>query len=309
MVTHELGHALGLYHDTSIYAGFNADDRSVMYPSVALGITRRNFSDYDYAWLQHLYAGATDPGSNGTPEQVDAQAAGDQLLVSDVAPSTPAIIAAPSRMAPATVKGAATSARPAGLTAILNGDASSTSSSLAGSQGQPPLLTVLSQGTSGATFAPTSTVALPSARTGMLVTPLSGLPAASMLRLPSSGGVESSGGDSPVQAIEDELPTGEPPATAADTGSASAVAEPAEEPASDGLPRAVPWREACTVFFTQHDLTSFSEDRDMLPHWSTAEEAAPASNPGAAAAVLAVALGSYWSTQPEITQRRRRPSE
>jgi hypothetical protein len=51
----------------------NDDNHSVMYPSLGLGLTRRNFSNYDYAWLQHLYAGATDPGSNGTPEQVDAQ--------------------------------------------------------------------------------------------------------------------------------------------------------------------------------------------------------------------------------------------
>ena len=48
-----------------LQAGFNTDNHSVMYPSLSVGLTRRNFSNYDYAWLQHLYAGASDPGSNG----------------------------------------------------------------------------------------------------------------------------------------------------------------------------------------------------------------------------------------------------
>src|SRR5438132_11893739 len=87
VVTHELGHAVGLYHDPSTYVGFNDDNHSVMYPSRSSGLTRRNFSVYDYDWMQYLYASAAYPGSNGVPEQVDPQVA-DLLDETTAAPAS-----------------------------------------------------------------------------------------------------------------------------------------------------------------------------------------------------------------------------
>ena len=95
VVTHELSHAVGLYHDSSTYVGFNDDNHSVMYPSLASGLTRRNFSVYDYNWLQYLYAGAAYPGSNGVPEQVDPQAAEVRGLASELLQPIPAVTGSP----------------------------------------------------------------------------------------------------------------------------------------------------------------------------------------------------------------------
>src|SRR5205807_330903 len=90
VVTHELSHAVGLYHDASTYAGFNDDNHSVMYPSVSAGLTRRNFSVYDFNWMQYLYAGAAYPGSNGIPEQVDPQVSEVHLPASELSRPVPA---------------------------------------------------------------------------------------------------------------------------------------------------------------------------------------------------------------------------
>jgi hypothetical protein len=95
VVTHELSHAVGLYHDSSTYVGFNDDNHSVMYPSLGSGLTRRNFSVYDYNWLQYLYASAAYPGSNGVPEQVDPQAAEVRSLASELLQPIPAITGSP----------------------------------------------------------------------------------------------------------------------------------------------------------------------------------------------------------------------
>ena len=92
VVTHELSHAVGLYHDSSTYVGFNDDNHSVMYPSLGSGLTRRNFSVYDYNWLQYLYASAAYPGSNGVPEQVDPQVAEVRGLGAELLEPSPAIM-------------------------------------------------------------------------------------------------------------------------------------------------------------------------------------------------------------------------
>src|SRR5207302_1828947 len=70
VVTHELAHAIGLYHDTNYYAVLN-DGYDVMYPALSTGVIRRNISIYDNARLMHLYAHGVDPGSNGVPQSAD----------------------------------------------------------------------------------------------------------------------------------------------------------------------------------------------------------------------------------------------
>jgi hypothetical protein len=70
VVTHELGHSVGLYHDVSNYGSLNSDGHSAMYPVLNPGDIHRQLSPYDISWLTHLYANGENPGGNDGPESV-----------------------------------------------------------------------------------------------------------------------------------------------------------------------------------------------------------------------------------------------
>jgi hypothetical protein len=76
VVTHELGHSVGLYHDVTSYGTLNGDGYSAMYPVLSTGQTHRQLSPYDISWLNHLYAYGENPGGNDGPEAVAALMAG-----------------------------------------------------------------------------------------------------------------------------------------------------------------------------------------------------------------------------------------
>jgi len=63
VVTHELGHAIGLAHDTASYPGLNSDNRDVMYPSIGYGVNQRQLSPTDVGDLQFLYAFGIEPAT------------------------------------------------------------------------------------------------------------------------------------------------------------------------------------------------------------------------------------------------------
>jgi hypothetical protein len=77
VVTHELGHAVGLFHDSNTYGNLNGDGYSVMLPYLNAGQVRQNFSPADIKWLDHLYVGLPNPGSIGDPAIADGLHAGD----------------------------------------------------------------------------------------------------------------------------------------------------------------------------------------------------------------------------------------
>jgi hypothetical protein len=76
VVTHELGHAVGLYHDVTNYGTLNGDGYSTMYPVLNPAQIHRQLSTYDVSWLNHLYANGDNPGGNDGPESVAALRAG-----------------------------------------------------------------------------------------------------------------------------------------------------------------------------------------------------------------------------------------
>ena len=72
VVIHELGHAVGLYHDESVYGMLNGDGLSPMNPLLYAGQVHRQLSSYDVSWLKHLYANGPNPGNNEVPVPQDA---------------------------------------------------------------------------------------------------------------------------------------------------------------------------------------------------------------------------------------------
>jgi titin len=84
VVLHELGHAVGLYHDITNYPGTN-DGYSVMYPALNAGVVRRAESPFDVAWLQHLYAYGANPGTTQLAQSVDDLTIGASASAADLA--------------------------------------------------------------------------------------------------------------------------------------------------------------------------------------------------------------------------------
>jgi hypothetical protein len=58
VMEHELGHAIGLGHDSGTYPGTNADGHSPMFPGTEFGVIRRQFSPNDVGELNLLYGGS-----------------------------------------------------------------------------------------------------------------------------------------------------------------------------------------------------------------------------------------------------------
>ncbi|HEV3256818.1 MAG TPA: hypothetical protein VG013_08070, partial [Gemmataceae bacterium] len=205
--------------------------------------------------------------------------------------------AGPLRGITATMFGADPNAAVASFTAAIIGDGSA-----AGSQGQAALLTALSQGTSGRASAPMLSVALPAAAAGTAFSLPSGPLSATALQLSRDARVDSGGDDSLPQALKDE-----PPAARSQDASPQAAASGPEREAGAEVQSGVDlWREASTAYFAEDGRTGFSEEGDTLVTSSAVEEATPASNPGAAAAGLALVLGNYWNTRPALTATGRR---
>jgi Ca2+-binding RTX toxin-like protein len=84
VVTHELGHSVGLYHDVTSYGSLNGDGYSTMYPILYTGQAHRQLSSYDVSWLNHIYAYGGNPGGNDGPEMVAALMAGHRLAAATV---------------------------------------------------------------------------------------------------------------------------------------------------------------------------------------------------------------------------------
>jgi len=68
VVLHELGHAIGLQGDDTIYSGLNSDDHSAMAESLVRGVARRELSARDAAFLQLMYGNGPSATESGEPE-------------------------------------------------------------------------------------------------------------------------------------------------------------------------------------------------------------------------------------------------
>jgi hypothetical protein len=71
VVLHELGHAIGLQGDDSIYPGLNSDDHSAMAESLVRGVARRELSPRDLAFLQLVYGRDSDVAESSEAQPLD----------------------------------------------------------------------------------------------------------------------------------------------------------------------------------------------------------------------------------------------
>ncbi|TMQ35239.1 MAG: matrixin family metalloprotease, partial [Planctomycetota bacterium] len=322
VVTHELGHAVGLYHDSNSYALLN-DGYDVMYPALAAGVIRRNLSAYDSAWLLHLYAHGVDPGTNGHPESADGLHIPGFVPADDLPPVASSEPASPGEAVPlptaAESLGNVPGERLAGpaITAPPATLAANALSTAAHGRGLAFLFTVPANGI--ASEAAPATAALVGPRSAASRTAIS-VPADSPQETPlrsSQNARLDSGGDenllqsleddspAPSPAAEDELPAAEPALRTEEALSAAALPRFGEAvvPAIQES-RGICWREASTIYFTEQASAGDSAERCLPASRLVAPIEGSAGSPRAVAAALV--LGSYWNfPSREVVLRER----
>jgi fibronectin type 3 domain-containing protein len=319
---HELGHAVGLMHDTATYDTLNSDGHSVMYPALGAGQVRRQFSPYDVSWLDHLYAGGTNPGGTG-----DAPTTTDLLYAARYLPAGERAASAPSTSAP--LGGPSGGTRPEPTAAVPgqdtrvvftgvaggSGAAAVTSATLPGSSDSPSrpvptavvngqdlatLLTALLSGDAGRAPGATAVAVAPSlVGTGLVVrVPQGAAPAALLTH------IEAGKGDrlDPLPALEGASEEAPP---ARDSGVTPALPERAPETEQGPEGRSVSAFRArpCDVYFA-------AVGAGVLPG-SPADGKAPPATEGAdanaaSATALVLGLGGLWAGRSEEARERGR---
>src|SRR5207302_4275220 len=124
-------------------------------------------------------------------------------------------------------------------------------------QGQPVLLAVLSQGTSGEVFAPTISVAMPSAGSATVGAVPSGSPWITSVRPMPDDRIDSGSNDSLPQAFEDDLPA----SLDENASPYAALFGPDQEAAPEVQSVAALWREASTAYFAAQGAAAGSPER------------------------------------------------
>ena len=205
--------------------------------------------------------------------------------------------AGPLRSMVTTVRGADPQATRTGFMALFHGNDSLSASSPMRSQGQPALLAVPSPGIPAV---------LPSGAITAVAAIPPGSPEAMSLRGWQEAATDSRGADNLSSNLEDELPA---------AGSIVPRGEAFPAPAVPGFEQdVVPavqsdaglWREASTAYFAQQGAASGSAERGVPAPMPLAVPDGSAGSPGAAAAALALVLGSYWKPPyHESTVRKR----
>jgi fibronectin type 3 domain-containing protein len=290
VITHELGHAVGLYHDLNSYGDLNGDGLDTMYPLLYTGQHHRDLSPHDIAWLNHLYAYAGNPGGGDTPENVDALMAGDwyalhmahaAALATEGAPAGASAPLAPAAAQPPLLPVAATGQFlvKAGSEAALTRDAAVQAALTVAVRQAPSDLTISAAGTVGAGM-----VEAPSGQAEIHITAPAEVLSRSLVGIQDVR-AESGEGDvppSPFAGATDAVPPQDAPIAPEQGGTDAAIANGSAH-----------WHDARAAHFA--DAGSRLLEKQVAQAPSAAEpEMGFALDPAAANAALAVVLVGSW---------------